>query len=103
LEALTVDLVNLVELETWFCLERGKLAYGLGSKRPAIDQKQDALGHTRFHQAVDLVDCHKGLASSGRHGHEHMPFAVLRACSIAVFASRWYGRNLGWSLGMWRS
>jgi len=31
---------------------------------------------TPIHQAVDLVYCHKVLQISGRHGHEHMPFAV---------------------------
>ena len=76
LEAVAVDLVDLVELEPGLGRELAEGAHGLRRERPAIDEEQDPLGGLRLHQAVDLVDQGEGLAGAGRHGDEHADLAL---------------------------
>ena len=76
LEALAVDLVDLVELLARLGLERGEGPHGLGGQRAAVDQEEDALADAGLHQPVDLVDQREGLAGAGRHRDEHLALAV---------------------------
>ena len=76
LEALAVDLVDLVELQARLGLERGERPDRLRRQRPAVDQEQDAPRDAGLHQPVDLVDHREGLAGAGGHGDEHLALAV---------------------------
>src|SRR3990172_4488098 len=75
LEALAVDLIDLVELEPrlWFVGRKG--AHGLGSQRPPVNKEENARGQGRFHQGVDRGDRHTCLARAGGHGDHHALFA----------------------------
>src|SRR5207249_4075197 len=75
-EALAIHFVNLVELLVLFGLKRGESAHRLRSKRPAVNEKQDAFGDTGLHQPVTLIHHREGLAGSGRHGNEHLPLTA---------------------------
>lgn len=71
LEALGVDLVDLIELETRLRLERSEGAGRLCSQCTPVDEEENAAGDARLHQAIDLVNEGEGLAGSGRHRNEH--------------------------------
>src|SRR5438046_304091 len=45
LEALTVNFVDLIELQTRFRLERGKSPYGLCGQRSTVNKEQNSLAH----------------------------------------------------------
>ena len=76
LEALRVELVDLVELQARLRLERGERADRLRGKRPAVDEEQHAPGDAGLHQPVDLVDRHERLAGAGGHRDQQLALAV---------------------------
>jgi hypothetical protein len=75
LKALAVDLVDLIELQSWFGVVCRKRPDRLRGQSPTVDQKENASRYTRLHKAVDLIDHHEGLACARSHRHEHPSFA----------------------------
>src|SRR6059036_1886826 len=76
LEALAINLVNFIELQSWFRLECGECSHGLGGQSTAVYEEQNPLCHTRFHQAINLIDRRERLASARRHCDKHLPLPV---------------------------
>ena len=75
-EALAVDLVDLVELQAGLRLERGEGVDGLGGKRPAVHEEENSPGDAGLHQPVNLIYQREGLAGAGCHRHQHLALAV---------------------------
>src|ERR1700739_2259991 len=75
LKPLAVNLVNLVKLQSWLWVERGKRKNCLSCQSATVYEEQDALCNARLHEAVDFVHHRECLPRSCRHRNEHLLLA----------------------------
>jgi hypothetical protein len=76
LEAVRVDLVDLIELLPRFGVEAGERAHRLRRQGAPVDQEKHPLGHARLHQAVNLVHDGERLARARGHGQQQVALAL---------------------------